>query len=538
MATMSHNMMSQDENRNQNRNRETMSQESHTPSTARRVWTVIGATVSAVALVGGAFYLGSGYAFPRTSTQDTDNARSATSSQEVAQLSSSFYCPSRMVLADAGSYGDSDFQASEGNLTSTARMAVMGSLYQATVENINRENSSSLVGDSAMTDDSVHIVSGDDGASTVIQTRTLAAKEFTGATGTVASWASEADLRGISASSCVSFATSHSFLIPPTNTGWSQQLVIANSSDKAASVTLTAHNSQSSQEVTFETHATATVEAHSESVIDLSAAFTSDNPSYVTVESDSAPIAAVIRATHMNGLTPQGSEYIVPVNAAAVSQIIPGLSGAASAQLSLYSEQDGTATVTFLGENGELSSRTITYSAHQVSVTALDNLPQGAQSVMLSTTSPSVASVYSTASNGNGQNDFAMNVSQSAHSAYAVSVPENVNTRIDISNSSSSSQKARIVAFNADGSQAGDREVTINAHSVYTVNASDISTNAALIRISNSDSKARSSFVVGQSLSVNSLNDAHVAQRAVLTTPSMELQTTQYDVTRERTIVN
>ncbi|TCD54611.1 hypothetical protein EJ419_02605 [Alloscardovia theropitheci] len=505
-------------------------------SLGRKVLTVTGATVSALVLVAGSFYLGSGLAFPR---QRVGNEQlSATSVHDVAQLSSTFYCPARMDLADSESYGDSDFQASTGNLTSTSRISIMGSLYQANMQGVgNQDQPTSLLSDSAMNDDSVRSTSTDGTASSIIHTRTLSAKAFTGASGTVASWASDADLRGISASSCVSFATSQSFLVPATSTGWSQQLIVANASDKPTSITLTAYGSQSNQEIALETHATATINAHSESIIDLGAAFKSDDPTYVVVDSDSAPVAAVVRAVHMSGLTPQGSEYIQPLNATRAQQVIPALSGVQSAQFALFAHDGGTAKFTFLGNNGEISSQSLQYQANQVSVTRM-NIPQDCESVLIDATSEFSASAYTTVSGNDGQSDFAMNQSQSAHSAYAVNALDGVNSRIDISNLATSARSAQVVGFAADGSRVGQRDISISAHGVYSFSATDISDRAATIQISQSGDNQSDSLVVGQSLSVDTLASAQVAQRAVLTTPSVELFTTQYTVTRQKTILN
>ncbi|WP_018143553.1 DUF5719 family protein [Alloscardovia criceti] len=504
-------------------------------SVTRKILAILGAVLSAILLVGAAVGLALGWLnpiIPRFSSQ-----QSASSVQEVAQLNSSLYCPTRMKLADTENYGDADFQASEGNLSSTSRISAMGAVYQADVADVAQTTTTSIIGDAHMANDSVRTSTDDAGQSLVVQTRTLNAQKFTGAQGTVVSWASEADLRGISASSCVPFATTQSFIVPATSTGWSQQMVVANSSEKSASISLTAHGTQSSDPLTFETHATATVAAHAEVTIDLSAAFNVNDAAYVTVESDSAPVAAIVQVVHMDGLTPQGSDYSNPLDSADTTQVIPALSDASSMDIAVYGTEDGSAQFVFLGDNGEITTQKVSYTAEKLSFTHVDNIPQGTQSVLVTSSSPVSASAISSVSASDGQSDFAVTQARSAGQSFAVNVPENVNNRVDISNMSSDTQKVHIAAFSADGSVSGERDVEINAHSVYTFAATDISSNATVVQISQTDS-SRASLVVGESFTVNSVSDAQVAQRASLATPAMDLTTTKYTVTREKTILN
>ena len=53
--------------------------------------------------------------------------------QTVSPTQTEAYCPAPMGLADTGSYGDSAFQATTGNLSTQARYAAFDSVYSATV---------------------------------------------------------------------------------------------------------------------------------------------------------------------------------------------------------------------------------------------------------------------------------------------------------------------------------------------------------------------------------------------------------------------
>ncbi len=160
--------------------------------------------------------------------------------QTVSPTQSETYCPAPIGLADTGTYGDSAFQATVGNLSTQARYAAFGSVYSATVSAIGQKSSSDDVTlkDADSTDDS-SVKTGaqkiNQGAR-LINTRMLQAAAGTGTVGTIASWADDGDVRGISAASCVSTSLSQSFLLSDSTTGTTQQLIVSNLSTKPTTV--------------------------------------------------------------------------------------------------------------------------------------------------------------------------------------------------------------------------------------------------------------------------------------------------------------
>ena len=149
--------------------------------------------------------------------------------QTVSPTQSETYCPAPIGLADTGTYGDSAFQATVGNLSTQARYAAFGSVYSATVSAIGQKSSSDDVTlkDADSTDDS-SVKTGaqkiNQGAR-LINTRMLQAAAGTGTVGTIASWADDGDVRGISAASCVSTSLSQSFLLSDSTTGSSSSRI-------------------------------------------------------------------------------------------------------------------------------------------------------------------------------------------------------------------------------------------------------------------------------------------------------------------------
>ncbi|MFR2313758.1 MAG: DUF5719 family protein [Bifidobacterium sp.] len=125
---------------------------------------------------------------------------------------------------------------------SSARYASFGSVFRSSVGLLGAdEATSSLVlnKDDAGSDDDIFMASGtvDDGAQ-LQNTRLLSASDGTGAASSVMSWATEGDLKGVSAASCVVPALKQSLMVSGTKTGMTQQLVVANPSAKATSVNI------------------------------------------------------------------------------------------------------------------------------------------------------------------------------------------------------------------------------------------------------------------------------------------------------------
>ena len=172
--------------------------------------------------------------------------------QTVSPTQSETYCPAPIGLADTGTYGDSAFQATVGNLSTQARYAAFGSVYSATVSAIGQKSSSDDVTlkDADSTDDS-SVKTGaqkiNQGAR-LINTRMLQAAAGTGTVGTIASWADDGDVRGISAASCVSTSLSQSFLLSDSTTGTTQQLIVSNLSTKPTTVDIAVWGSGDSRE--------------------------------------------------------------------------------------------------------------------------------------------------------------------------------------------------------------------------------------------------------------------------------------------------
>lgn len=167
-----------------------------------------------------------------------------------------------------------------------------------------------------------------------------------------------------------------------------------------------------------------------------------------------------------------------------------------------------------------------------------DAMPQGTQAIVVTSTTPVVAALYGTgAAASDGQNDFSMTNGHAAQSAYAVAVPDGASATIDVTNILSDSQDVHVVAFNADGQQVGNKDISLASHSVAQIQASDLGSGVALVQISQK-SKGASALVVGQSFSMEALSKAQVTARATSVATSMDLSTAQYTITHKHSVLN
>jgi len=208
-------------------------------SRSKTVWRVILAIVSVLVIV--ALATVAVIYRPTWIHADSPVTQRSSVSRTVSPRQLETYCPARMTIADTDAYGDSEYQASNGNIMSSARYASFGSVFRSSVGLLGAdEATSSLVlnKDDAGSDDDIFMASGtvDDGAQ-LQNTRLLSASDGTGAASSVMSWATEGDLKGVSAASCVAPALKQSLMVSGTKTGMTQQLVVANPSAKATSVT-------------------------------------------------------------------------------------------------------------------------------------------------------------------------------------------------------------------------------------------------------------------------------------------------------------
>ena len=453
--------------------------------------------------------------------------------RSVGQLATMSYCPARMTLADTGSYGDAAFQTTVGDIAATARYAAFGSVYQTEVTGLDGSDAgTAFAGDSGA--GTLVATSDMEDTPALLQTRLLSSEDGTGATATVMSYASEGDLRGTSAVSCVATALDQSFLLPSTGTGATHQLIVANPSDKATTVRLSAWGSSSGDRLRASTGERYTVPAHGESIIDLSAALSDQEGVYVTVSSTLAPVSAVVRVVLADGLTPKGSDYVTPIVASGGSLVLPGVDETDTVRVFVRATTEGDVTFSWLTEDGAQRASTQRVEADRVGVADLGEVPEGATALLVEGSDmvdDIVASAF-VSRGDDGQADFAMVGAASPSVSSAIAVPDGAATTLAFA-ATDGDATGTLTVYDADGVATATRDIEVGDGTSVATALSDVSDDAATVRFDVTEGH----IVWGARLSVPSLDDSDVMQAAYLPATALAEATTTVFSTQDPTIV-
>ena len=482
------------------------------PSVASIVGKAAFAVITAIILVG-VLALICIVAPLRGLVDDADNSGAA-GRYEVSTEQIEQYCAGRMALTDADAYGDSEFQASAGDIASSSRYAAFGSIYSSTIASMPIDMDTepeALV--SPSDDDGLFVASGtvDDGPY-LFDTRLTASENGTGAVGSVASWATDGDLRGLAAASCVVPSLSQSFILPAAATGTTQQLVVSNPSDRATAVTLHVWGTHDGNPVSLTTGNTLTVDAQGENSVDLAVGAAGQDGLYVTVDSGETPVAAIVRMTRMDGLDPQGIDYVMPVGTESRHAVLPSVRTHDHVRLIARAEEATEITMSWLTTQESVQADTAHLEAGQVAVFDLGEAPDHVVGALVDSSVPVHAVAYVQRDGDDGQSDFAViNAGESATSS-AVVTPPNMRGDLTLINTSSRQIEAAVHAYAADGSHVADQSVELAANAAVRVSLDDMDEEACIAVLD--DPSAR--IVWGSRLTNSDVDDAGVSGVAVI----------------------
>ncbi|MBT1164711.1 DUF5719 family protein [Bifidobacterium felsineum] len=446
----------------------------HITAGARRVTNIVLGAITTVILVAAlvALFIIPGPQSWTDSVVATDDAMDQTVSPTQAQT----YCPAPMGLVDTGTYGDSEFQVSTGNLSTKARYASFGSVYSSTVSALGQEASSSdlTLKDNDLTDDAdVKTGEQDVDSSRLMDTRMLQASAGTGSVGSIASWADTGDLKGVSAASCVATALSQSFLLAGSATGTTQQLIVANPSTKPTTVDLSIWGSKQSGKMALSTQSSLTIPAEGESSLDLAASVSDQDGLFVTVSSKETPIAAVVRTVVMDGLTSKGSDFALPLAASSNTSVVPSVNDSDAVTAYLFARSDTNTELSWITSHGLVHAKDVAIKAGQVQVVDLGSAPKEALGVMSTAEDKLSLSVKASRSGDDQQADFALMNAAAPAQFSAMSVPDDVAGTITVANASNAEQHITIHGFDAQGNAVASKDITLGANAAQSIAAKD-----------------------------------------------------------------
>ncbi|WEV65201.1 DUF5719 family protein [Bifidobacterium sp. ESL0764] len=451
---------------------------------------------------------------------DSGRADNATGAQQVDQTDLTYYCPSRMALSDNGKYGDSAFQATEGNVASSARYAAFGSVYEASVGAVTNgsvADNKKLTGGDTLDSATVKTYSGSaDQGSQAFETRLLKAKSGTGAAASVASWASEGDLKGLAASTCVVPALEQDFLLGPTTTGVTQQLSVANFSSKATSLQVQVWSTKHGSPLRLSTGNVVNIGANGEATLELSAAASGAEALFVKVKSKETPIAAVVRSVELEGLNAKGSDYAVPLDAASKKAYLPGIVDGDQVTVYARTEQDTDLNLSWVDAKGASSAKTQRLEAGKVVPIDLGKAPEGVIGLEANAAAP-VNVAAKVTQNADSGTDFAYVTPSLAYAQSAVVLPDHTDGTLMLLNSAERETKATLQGYDASGKPAGSKQVTLPSKAGTSIVAKDVGDHAVMFRLKNGKNVS-----MGMRLTQSDVTNAKLASVAYLGASGLE----------------
>lgn len=452
------------------------------PKTRGRVSRVVLGVLSMLIII--AVFAAALFLHPLGSVVDRAAVASSAVTNEVSTEQMEAYCPGRMDLVDTAAYGDSEFQVSTGDNDSAARYAAFGSVYRSTVSALGPAYDIEGEDLSGGDDADVMTLAGDvDAGARMMDTQLLESEDGTGAAASVVSWATEGDLRGLSAATCVVPSLEQSFLLTGTGSGVTQQLIVANPTDRATALTIRAWGTGNGERLVLTTGNTMTVDAYGEASVDLGAAASGQDGVYVTLSSDETPVAAVVRTVRMDGLTAKGSDYALPTGEASRETMLPSAREGDAVTVEVYGESDTDATVYWVTGDGAVEAAGGPVPMRQVTVFDLGAAPAGVLGILVDATDPVTASASLGRDGDDGQADFALVRAAAPAVSSAVVMPDHVDGELTLMNGSSGPAQVTVHAYDADGEPVGDREITLDAGAAAAVRADDLGDGARILTV-------------------------------------------------------
>ena len=347
---------------------------------------------------------------------DSVSSDSASVSHAVSQRRITAYCPSRMTLPDASAYGDSEYQPSEGDISSSAGFAAFGAVYRSQFGAFGGSGDTTQLKDLDPTDTAKVI-------------------------------AASAD-------------------VDRTSLLFDTQLL-----ESAAGVGASAEQSGA---LALSTGSTLTVAANAESVLSLSAAASGQKGLYVTVSSRQTPVSASVRVIRTEGLNPKGSDYAAAAGEASKELVFPAVAEGDKATLTVYAAGSGSLTAAWVGAAGQSVHQ---YSGDRVTTIDLGDVPKDASALKI-TADTKVTADVTVSRDGNGnQSDFALIGAAQTDDRSAAVIPSGLDGRVSVVNASLSSKQMHMTGYDDKGAAVGEKTITVDAGAAASFDASDLGKN-------------------------------------------------------------
>lgn len=431
-----------------------------------------------------AVLFGSGFV-PLVDRPDTRGGAVARSTHMISRSEVSLWCPSRVGLPDSGKYGDSQFTASQGDLDSALSVAGVGSVFDSSLSTPDGQSAKNL---------GMGAFAGDQGKADrgrLAQTTLVRDAPGSGLGASVASWASNGDVRGLSAISCVAPALHSRFLVPSTRTGRSNRLLIANPSSKPTVVSVRLWGTKRAGVLSSRVASRISLSGHSQESFDLSAAAPGQQALFVSLTSSVTPVSAAVASTAMKGLNAQGVDFegAVPTRTGVSGRAsaIAGLRPGAQASVVLFSAGAASLRLSWCGKSGRRAvsgpSGSLSLPAGRVVVRQLGKVPSDSTALVLDgdgMPGVSVAVVQSVSGDRDSCDFDQVGVTNPAK-ASVIALPSALQARLSLANPSDVPVTVRLSALGGSGVPLGTRDVAVPAGGSVSLSADDVARNARAV---------------------------------------------------------
>ncbi len=446
--------------------------------------------------------------------------------RRVASTTRQLYCPRSIGLSDSGTYGDSSFSASEGDLASARTLLAFGSTYEGTVSAVRSGSSSTAL--SLPSGGKVGVSRDKAGTAVIASSSQLSASAGDGLVGTSASWASTGDVQGLAAAGCTASLSQAHFLLPGTQVGRTATLEVANPSDKSTVIDIRLWGASRAGQIHPAANSQTSVAAHSSASISLPALTGHQDAVFVQASSTSVAVHMLVGTSSTQGLTPKGVDFAGNIIRQKTG-VITGLSKGSSARLLLFSASSAHVEGGWLSESGRADAKNLStgvdLTAGRVASVDLGSIPETIHALWFSSDVPVYAQIVQTVSGKDGQEDYSLIGPQQGRRVSALALPDGLSADIVVANGSEASVRVRLRAVSSDGGLSAGKTVRIPARSSLRREASALGGSSVvgvmatvLGTRSGQTSAARlaSKVTVAVVLSDSSLSQASVAQSAVV----------------------
>ena len=292
-------------------------------------------------------------------------------------------------------------------------------------------------------------------------------------TGTGVSVTESGDLRGLTATPCLTPVASAWLVGGSTEPGNSAQLVLSNAGETPATVTLTGWGSTGPLDLTA---AGAVLVPPGEQRVVLLEALVTDPRPAVLVEASGGEVTAVVQDSRLRGLVPAGTDLVGPTVAPAETVVVPGVFlGASSGEgpdapavrVVNPGEEPVTAQVELLGQDGPVAvpgADALVVDPGAVAEVSLAGMPEGTWSVVVSGDGPLTAAAVSTSVGRAGEADpenppveRAWTPATPELAAGVLAVPDELvrGVSLVVANPSDGAVQVELVPVLADGTRGG-----------------------------------------------------------------------------------